>query len=107
MSPSSPLRLDFTAEATPALPQTGGAVSLSHPPSVGQPPSQTRTLPTIFGHDEDELPPTWSEDSSIFHTWAKCTRLQAIRRNRRITGNPGLRQHCLNCISIAGTHRRG
>lgn len=101
--PSPPaLHLDFTAQ----------------PPSSDIPPRPTdvvasssaaassRTIPTIFG-TEDELPPTWSENSPIFHTWAKCTRLQSIRRNRRITGNPGLRQHCLNCISIAATHRRG
>ena len=62
--------------------------------------------PVHFG-DEPELPPTWSEHSAIFHTTEKCTRLQAIRRNRRITGNPGLRQHCLNCIDIAATKRRG
>ncbi len=59
-----------------------------------------------FG-EEPELPPTWSEHSRIFHTTEKCTRLQAIRRNRRITGNPGLRQHCLNCIDIFSTKRRG
>ena len=62
--------------------------------------------PPAFG-EEPDLPPTWSEHSRIFHTTEKCTRLQAIRRNRRITGNPGLRDHCLNCLDIVSTKRRG
>ncbi len=54
-----------------------------------------------------DLPPTWSEHSRIFHTAERCTRLQSIRRNRRVTGSPGSRDHCLNCIAIAATLRRG
>ena len=103
MSSPAPLRLDFNAEPSSAHPAGGEPDRTSQPATAGAP---TPRSPTIFG-EQDELPPTWSEDSGIFHTWAKCTRLQSIRRNRRITGNPGLRAHCLNCISIAATHRRG
>lgn len=65
-----------------------------------------RAAEPAFG-EEPDLPPTWSENSRTFHTTEKCTRLQAIRRNRRITGNPGLRDHCLNCLDIVSTKRRG
>ena len=111
----APLRLDFNAEPAPAHSSADESVEAPQPPQAeGQggddaSPTGVSAVPrptTIFG-DQDELPPTWSEHSTIFHTWAKCTRLQSIRRNRRITGNPGLREHCLNCISIAATHRRG
>ena len=86
--------LDFSAPTpTPeAQPEPAAAVATAADPAFGE---------------EPELPPTWSEHSRIFHTTEKCTRLQAIRRNRRITGNPGLRQHCLNCIDIISTKRRG
>ena len=95
--PLSPT-LDFTAPVAP-----------TPNPTPGPPPSLRASAPPRepeFG-DEPELPPTWSEDSRIFHTTEKCTRLQAIRRNRRITGNPGLRDHCLNCLDIVSTKRRG
>ena len=77
------------------------AASVPHAPRS----SAAATAPS-FGQ-EPELPPTWSENSRIFHTTAKCTRLQAIRPNRRISGKPGLREHCLNCIDITATKRRG
>ncbi len=70
-----------------------------------EPATVVRSQPA-FG-EEPDLPPTWSEHSRIFHTTEKCTRLQAIRRNRRITGKPGLRGHCLNCLDIISTKRRG
>ncbi len=77
-------------------------------PATRVPPPLIAATPTApaFG-EEPDLPPTWSEHSRIFHTTEKCTRLQAIRRNRRITGNPGLRDHCLNCLDIVTTKRRG
>ncbi len=113
MSSPAPLRLDFNAEPAPTDSSPGESVEAPHPSGAegreDHPASAAGAAPratTIFG-EQDELPPTWSEHSTIFHTWAKCTRLQSIRRNRRITGNPGLREHCLNCISIAATHRRG
>ena len=61
----------------------------------------------LFG-EEAELPPTWSEGSLIFHITEKCQRLQAIRRNRRITGRPGaaMRQ-CFHCEDIIRTKRSG
>ncbi len=97
----SSLRLDFAAAAPHA--------SDSSSPGPGLSAQQARTPagPTLFPDTDTDLPPTWSEGSAIFHTWSKCTRLQSIHRNRRVTGNPGLREHCLNCISIAATHRRG
>jgi hypothetical protein len=55
-----------------------------------------------------EIPPTWSEDSGIYHTTEKCTRLQAIHRNRRLTGTPGIAmRHCFNCVDIIRTKRSG
>lgn len=87
---SLPVPESEEATATPVLP----------PSTAARPPAPA------FG-EEPELPPTWSEHSRIFHTTEKCTRLQAIRRNRRITGNPGLRDHCLNCLDIVTTKRRG
>ena len=89
-----PQLLDFSLPAPEPEP---------HPP-VSSPRSSSSA--PAFG-EEPELPPTWSEHSRIFHTTEKCTRLQAIRRNRRITGNPGLRHHCLNCLDITSTKRRG
>ena len=89
----SPL-LDFSAPVSPANaePKRNETTLTPRPPAFGE---------------EPDLPPTWSEHSRIFHTTEKCTRLQAIRRNRRITGNPGLRDHCLNCLDIVSTKRRG
>ena len=63
--------------------------------------------PKLFG-EEPEMPPTWSEGSLVFHTTEKCSRLQAIRRNRRITGRPGAAMRpCFNCEDILRTKRRG
>ena len=76
------------------------------PVSVTRSQTSSPAADPAFG-EEPELPPTWSEGSRIFHTTEKCTRLQSIRRNRRITGNPGLRDHCLNCLDIVSTKRRG
>jgi hypothetical protein len=55
-----------------------------------------------------EIPPTWSEGAAVFHITEKCTRLQAIHRNRRITGKPNrsMRQ-CFNCEDIIRTKRAG
>jgi hypothetical protein len=62
---------------------------------------------SLFG-EELELPPTWSEGSEVFHTTEKCNRLQAIRRNRRVTGKPGVRMRlCFNCEDIVRTKRSG
>ena len=87
---------------------TPDAVSNEQLPSVGRelPAVREQSSQQSFG-EEPELPPTWSEHSETFHTTKKCTRLQAIRRNRRVTGNPGLRAHCLNCIDIISTKRGG
>ncbi len=93
--PPLPPTLDFSA---PVAPTSDSPPSLRATSHLAREPE--------FG-DEPELPPTWSEHSRIFHTTGKCTRLQAIRRNRRITGNPGLRDHCLNCLDIVSTKRRG
>ena len=96
--------LDFSqpvAQLKP-VPQGADSQSLTEP----QPPRPPQGTAPAFG-EEPDLPPTWSEHSRIFHTTEKCTRLQAIRRNRRITGNPGLRDHCLNCLDIVSTKRRG
>jgi hypothetical protein len=55
-----------------------------------------------------EIPPTWSEDSAIYHITAKCTRLQAIHRNNRLTGKPGAAMRpCFNCEDIIRTKRSG
>lgn len=73
------------------------------PPTVFAPPAD----PPAFG-DEAELPPTWTEGSLIFHTTGKCTRLQAIGRNRRISGKPGVAMRpCFNCEDIFHTRRTG
>ncbi len=55
-----------------------------------------------------EIPPTWCEGGDVFHITDKCSRLKAIRRNRRITGKPGsaMRQ-CFNCEDIVRTKRSG
>jgi hypothetical protein len=61
----------------------------------------------LFG-EEPELPPTWSEGSLVFHTTQKCQRLQAIKRNKRITGKPGIAmRQCFNCEDIVRTKRSG
>lgn len=94
-----PLQLDFSAPVNePLAPAVKSAAE-----AVGK---QARAAVPAFG-EEPELPPTWSEGSHIFHTTEKCMRLQSIRRNRRMTGKPGLREHCLNCIDIIATKRRG
>jgi hypothetical protein len=55
-----------------------------------------------------EIPPTWCENSDVFHTTEKCTRLQAIRKDQRITGEPGVRlRQCFNCEDIIRTKRAG
>jgi hypothetical protein len=55
-----------------------------------------------------EIPPTWCENSDVFHTTEKCTRLQAIRKNQRISGKPGIRlRQCFNCEDIIRTKRAG
>jgi hypothetical protein len=53
-----------------------------------------------------EIPPTWCDGSDVFHTTEKCSRLQTIHRNKRITGKPGysLRQ-CFNCEDIIRAKR--
>ncbi len=91
-------------DPSPLLDFSAPVASSQEEPSPDEPRSPPP--PPAFG-EEPDLPPTWSEHSRIFHTTEKCTRLQAIRRNRRITGNPGLRDHCLNCLDIVSTKRRG
>ena len=55
-----------------------------------------------------EIPPTWSAESDVFHTTEKCTRLQAIPRNRREKGKPGKgRRLCFNCEDILRAKRSG
>jgi len=55
-----------------------------------------------------EIPPTWCEGSEVFHTTEKCTRLQAIQRNKRITGKPGVAmRQCFNCEDIIRAKRLG
>ncbi len=55
-----------------------------------------------------EIPPTWSVGSGVFHITEKCTRLQAILRNRREKGRPGVgRRLCFNCDDILRTKRSG
>ncbi len=61
-------------------------------------------------HEEltPEIPPTWVEESDVFHTTEKCTRLQAIPRNRREQGRPGVKRRlCFNCEDILRTKRSG
>ena len=101
-SPQATIPLDFAAPAA-AAPTSPEAVPAASATRIA---ARATEQPGIFG-DEDNLPPTWSEHSRIYHTSARCTRLQSIRRNRRITGAFGTRDHCLNCISIAATLRRG
>ncbi len=100
MPNKDPQLLDFSLP----LPEPEADSPKSHVPSQASPSAPSPE--PAFG-EEPELPPTWSEQSRIFHTTEKCTRLQAIRRNRRITGNPGLRDQCLNCLDIVSTKRRG
>ena len=55
-----------------------------------------------------EIPPTWCEGSEVFHTTEKCTRLQAIQRNKRITGKPSVAmRQCFNCEDIIRAKRLG
>lgn len=89
------LALDFDA-ATPRAELEAESIAPSSP-----------ELPAGFG-EEPELPPTWTEDSLIFHTTEKCTRLQAIRKNRRISGRPGVAMRpCFNCEDILRAKRTG
>jgi len=55
-----------------------------------------------------EIPPTWCEGSEVYHTSERCTRLQAIQRNKRLSGKPGaaMRQ-CFNCEDIIRAKRSG
>ncbi len=72
------------------------------------PTTLARALPNSLFGDDLELPPTWTEGSSIYHTTEKCTRLQAIRRNRRVSGKPGVSMRlCFNCDDIIRTKRSG
>ncbi len=58
--------------------------------------------------EEEELPPTWVDGSEVFHTTEKCQRLQAIPRNRRVSGKPGVKLRlCFNCEDIVRTKRSG
>jgi hypothetical protein len=63
---------------------------------------------SLFG-EELELPPTWSEGSEVFHTTERCNRLQAIRKNRRMTSKlpPSWMRLCFNCEDIVRTKRSG
>ncbi len=55
-----------------------------------------------------EIPPTWAEDSDVYHTSERCNRLQAIQRNRRVTGRPGVKLRlCFNCEDIRRAKRGG
>jgi hypothetical protein len=72
---------------------------------------ETVQTPLLFPTQPDltpEIPPTWSDGSEIFHTTEKCTRLQAIQRNKRITGKPGIAmRQCFNCEDIIRAKRLG
>jgi hypothetical protein len=55
-----------------------------------------------------EIPPTWAEASDVFHITERCSRLQAIRPNNRVTGRPGVAmRRCYNCEDIIRTKRAG
>jgi len=91
-------RLDFAAEVDPVREVEGVEAPVLAAEGA------------VAGHlfdDIDELPPTWSRDGRIYHTTEKCSRLRAIKRNNRESGQPGLREHCLNCKDILATKRRG
>lgn len=68
--------------------------------------------PTIPFPDQDkltpEIPPTWAEDSAVYHTSERCTRLRVIPKSKRITGKPNSKlRHCFNCEDIIRAKRRG
>jgi hypothetical protein len=67
--------------------------------------------PSLFPDRPDltpEIAPTWTEGGDIFHITEKCNRLQAIHRNKRITGKPNRRmRQCFNCVDIILTKRTG
>ena len=70
-------------------------------------PSYDERVSSLFDEDK-ELPPTCVEGSDVFHTTEKCQRLQAIPRNRRVSGKPGVKLRlCFNCEDIARTKRSG
>ena len=55
-----------------------------------------------------EIPPTWTEDSLVYHTSERCTRLRVIPKSKRITGKPhSALRHCFNCEDIIRAKRRG
>jgi hypothetical protein len=83
----------------PSLPLSGSG----YPESV-----QTGLLFPTQPDLTPEIPPTWCEGSEVFHTTEKCTRLQAIQRNKRVTGKPGVAmRQCFNCEDIIRAKRLG
>lgn len=55
-----------------------------------------------------EIAPTWGLASDVFHITEKCSRLQAIHPNNRLTGRPGIAmRQCFNCEDIIRTKRSG
>ncbi len=61
----------------------------------------------LFAEDA-EISPTWTEGGTVYHTVERCSRLQGIRKNRRVTGRPGVGMRmCFNCEDIVRTKRRG
>jgi hypothetical protein len=84
------------------------AMTIAEPPEEIEAPRADRPVTAALFGDEPELPPTWCEGSDVFHTAEKCTRLKAIRRNKRITGKPGIKMRlCFNCEDIIRTKRSG
>ncbi len=66
-----------------------------------------KRVTSLFG-EHNLLPPTWVEGSNVFHTTEKCQRLQAIPRNRRVSGKPGVKLRlCFNCEDITSAKRSG
>ena len=66
-----------------------------------------RTAP-LFPGEDNTLPPTWVDGAEVYHTVAQCSRLQEIRRHRRVTGKPGVKLRlCWNCEDILRAKRSG
>ena len=66
-----------------------------------------RTTP-LFPEQDTTLPPTWVDGAEVYHTVAQCSRLREIRRNRRLTGKPGVKMRlCWVCEDILRAKRSG
>ncbi len=63
---------------------------------------------SLFG-EEPEMPPTWSEGSTVYHVTEKCSRLKEIAKNKRVQSRipPSWMRQCFFCEDIVRAKRLG